>query len=142
MLCKFLPLAVGCWLTSGDPSPLRLGNSNKFDCSRLNRGVGLPLATRPYSDDKMQQSTEEGRAKFVKADTEVATRKNEIDKLIERYGAEINLTQQQIKRIKNNIALAWSKFGVNTAINLQIDKLLLFLHYETKRKAYLSSLCG
>jgi len=103
----------------------------------------LPLAPRPCSDDKMQQSTEEERAKFVKADTEVAkSRKNEIDKLIKRYGAEINLTQQQIKRIKNNIALAWFKFGVNTAINLQIDKLLLFLHYETKRKAYLSSLCG
>lgn len=102
----------------------------------------MPSATRPYSDDQTQQSTEEGRAKFVKTDTEVATRKNEIDKLIERYGAEIILTQQQIKQIKNNIALAWSKFGVNTAINLQIDKLLLFLHYETKRKAYLSSLCG
>lgn len=69
----------------------------------------------------MQQSTEEERAKFVKADTEEATRKNEIDKLIERYGAEINLTQQQIKQIKNNIALAWSKFGVNTAVQLSAE---------------------
>jgi hypothetical protein len=34
-------LAVSYWLTFGDPSPLRLGNSNKFDCSRLNRGVGF-----------------------------------------------------------------------------------------------------
>ena len=34
-------LAISHWLTFGDPSPLRLGNSNKFDCSRLNRGVGF-----------------------------------------------------------------------------------------------------
>jgi hypothetical protein len=34
-------MAISYWLTFGDPSPLRLGNSNKFDCSRLNRGVSF-----------------------------------------------------------------------------------------------------
>ena len=46
---KFWLLAISYWLTFGDPTLLRLGNSNMFDCSRLNRGVGLPLATRPCS---------------------------------------------------------------------------------------------
>ena len=34
-------LAISHWLAFGNPTLLRLGNSNEFDCSRLNRGVSL-----------------------------------------------------------------------------------------------------
>ena len=32
-------LAISRWLAFGNPTLLRLGNSNKFDCTRLNRSV-------------------------------------------------------------------------------------------------------
>ena len=32
-------IAISHWLAFGNPTLLRLGNSNKFDCSRLNRSV-------------------------------------------------------------------------------------------------------
>ena len=63
--------------------------------------------------------TEEERAKLVSADTEVAKqRKLQIEKEIDRLAKINDLTDQQIRQIKNNISLAWAKFGVNTAISV------------------------
>ena len=47
-------MAISYWLAFGNPTLLRLGNSNKFDCSRLNRSVSLTAvqasSVRVYSD--------------------------------------------------------------------------------------------
>lgn len=65
-----------------------------------------------------QAETEEERKHLVKADTEVAkSRKKQVDKEVERLGKLNQFTDQQIKEIKNRIALAWAEFGVNTAVS-------------------------
>lgn len=65
-----------------------------------------------------QAATEEERRKLVKADTDVAkARKKQVDKEVERLGRLNAFTDQQIKEIKNRIALAWAEFGVNTAVS-------------------------
>ena len=43
---NFIKFSVLRWLAFGNPTLLRLGNSNKFDCSRLNRSVGLLTQNR------------------------------------------------------------------------------------------------
>ena len=40
----------GRWLAFGNPTLLRLGNSNKFDCSRLNRSVGWLTQNREFKE--------------------------------------------------------------------------------------------
>lgn len=65
----------------------------------------------------MLGNTEKENKELVKANTEVAkARKAEIDKHIEKIGKDMELTDQQIREVKNKIALMWSEFGVNTAI--------------------------
>lgn len=65
----------------------------------------------------MLGNTEKENKELVKANTEVAkARKAEIDKQVEKIGKDMELTDQQIREVKNKIALMWSEFGVNTAI--------------------------
>ena len=91
--------------------------------SRINQA--LAAAFNWYKQGALavkQASTEEERAKLVKADTEVAQqRKKEIEKQVERIGKLNGLTDQQIKQIKNKIALSWAKFGVNTAVSVSSE---------------------
>ena len=49
ILCYWL-LAISRWLAFGNPTLLRLGNSNKFDCSRLNRSVGWLTQNRDFKE--------------------------------------------------------------------------------------------
>ena len=52
--------AISRWLTFGDPSPLRLGNSNKFDCSRLNRGVSWLTQNREFKEVREVKEVSDG----------------------------------------------------------------------------------
>ena len=45
-------LAISHWLAFGNPTLLRLGNSNKFDYSRLNRSVGWLTQDREFNEVK------------------------------------------------------------------------------------------
>ena len=53
-------LAVSHWLTFGDPSLLRLGNSNKFDCSRLNRSVSWLTQNREFKEVREVKEVSDG----------------------------------------------------------------------------------
>ena len=49
---SFFDMVVGRWLASGNPTLLRLGNSNEFDYTRLNRSVSWLTQNREFKEVK------------------------------------------------------------------------------------------
>lgn len=86
---------------------------NQAKTAELNSRVDLNEAQTLLSN----ASREEVYSRISKYEKE----KDKIDAEIVRIGKENKLTDQHIREIKNNIALRWAVFGVNTATSISSE---------------------
>lgn len=96
-----------------DASTEELGTRSNLNVSKSE----LNARMSSYYEESTKKAKAEG--KLISANTEEAkARKVKIDKEVERIGKQNNLTDEQIRQIKEQIKLNWSKFGVNTAVQV------------------------
>lgn len=96
-----------------DASTEELGTRSNLNVSKSE----LNARMSSYYEESTKKAKAEG--KLISANTEEAkARKVKIDKEVERIGKQNNLTDEQIRQIKEQIKLNWWKFGVNTAVQV------------------------